>query len=165
MVNSSLRRRFLLGAVVLGFFCSWSGGSTVAAAGSSPAILSSSSSDVSEEKIGRQFPALLLKVKATNAKYGVSQEAAVKVGGGFDEGSHRVYGFLNALTGPHGEPVHYTRIGTCCGFKTPNSPFGGEGLLEVYEVTFEGGTQPLRLYFDWYDSEDLLIPVGLSAHE
>ena len=66
--------------------------------------------------------------------------------------------------GPAGQEVHYTRIGTCCTFKTPNSPFEGEGLLEVYEITYEGG-KPQRLYFNWYDSADLYIPKGLTARK
>jgi hypothetical protein len=59
--------------------------------------------------------------------------------------------------------IKYQRVGTCCPFKSPNSPFDGEALLEVYEITVPGGGQPKRLYFNWYDEGEVLIPVGLSA--
>ena len=69
---------------------------------------------------------------------------------------------MNALRGPAGESIKYDRIGTCCPFKSPISPFDGEALLEVYEVSISGGP-PKRLYFNWYDSGELFVPVGFSA--
>jgi hypothetical protein len=116
---------------------------------------------ISEEMIGRSFPALSLKKAATAPGYGTTQQSPIHIGGGFGNGSHRTYGYLNALRGPHGEAVHYDRIGTCCPFPSKASPFG-EGILEVYEVTYEGGA-PQRLYFDWYSSEEPLIVAGLTA--
>ena len=129
-----------------------------------PPTLSTTRSSVPEEAIGQQFGTMSLTVVATSSDYGYSQKTPVQVGGGFGDGGHNTYRYLNALLGPQGQPVHYTRIGTCCPFKTPNSPFEGEGILEVYEITYEGG-KPARLYFDWYDSGDLSIPVGLTARK
>lgn len=129
-----------------------------------PPTLSTSRSNVSEEAIGHQFGTTPLTAVATSADYGYSQKIPVQVGGGFGDGSRNTYRYLNALLGPTGQPVHYTRIGTCCPFKTPNSPFEGEGILEVYEITYDGG-KPARLYFDWYDSGDVSIPVGLTARK
>jgi hypothetical protein len=105
-----------------------------------------------------------LKTVAEDPNYGYSEKMPVPTGGGFGKGSENVYRYLNALLGPNSEPVRYERVGTCCSFKTKNSPFGDEGLLEVFEIRVDGG-QPKRLYFNWYDPGTLMIPVGLTARK
>ncbi len=127
-----------------------------------PQILSTTQSAISDEMIGSRYPPMSLNKAATDSKYGFSEKKPVMVQGGFGEGGHNVYRFLNALRGPKGEVVHYRRIGTCCEFKTKKSPFGGKELLEVYEVSYDG-FMPKRLYFNWYDDGEILIPVGFTA--
>jgi hypothetical protein len=128
-----------------------------------PGIKSGTRSAITDEMIGRQYPPMSLKRSATDPEYGVKERKPVMVQGGLGEGAHNVYRFLNALRGPHGEPVHYKRVGTCCEFKTKKSPFGdGKELLEIYEVAYEGGPSR-RLYFNWYDDGEILIPVGFTA--
>ena len=129
-----------------------------------PDVLSTTRSSVPEEAIGHQFGVASLSQSATDAAYGYSEKSPVLVGGGFENGGRNTYRFLNALLGPNGQIVHYDRVGTCCPFKTPNSPFEGEGILEIYQITFDGG-KPARLYFNWYDSGDVLIPKGLTARK
>jgi hypothetical protein len=130
-----------------------------------PRVLSRTDSPISDEMIGRRYGTMTLKKAATDPKYGFSERQPVVVSGGFGEGGHNVYRFLNTLRGLKGETVHYRRIGTCCEFNTKNSPFGdGKGLLEAYEVTVEGGT-PKKMYFNWYDSGEILIPMGFTAAE
>jgi len=129
-----------------------------------PAIESSTKNSITSEMIGRKHPPMKLDTFAKDPNYGYSEKMPVLTGGGFGKGSENVYRYLNALLGPNSEPVHYDRVGTCCSFKTANSPFGDTGLLEVFEIRVEGG-QSKRLYFNWYDSGTLMIPVGLSAHK
>ena len=128
-----------------------------------PQITSSSSGPISDMMIGSRYGQAELKASALGSSYGFSTEFPVGVGGGFSDGSKNTYRFLNALLGPKGQKVHYRRIGTCCEFETENSPFDGRGLLEVYEITYEGIEEPVRLYFNWYDAGKLLIPVGFKA--
>jgi hypothetical protein len=133
-----------------------------------PPIASSSrttinGASITDEMIGRTRGTMHLARVATDARYGYSESLPIKIGGGFGEGSNRTYQYLNSLRGPHGEAVTYTRVGTCCPFKTPNSPFGGEGILEVYAITYGSGDKPQRIYFDWYDESEPLVPFGLSA--
>jgi hypothetical protein len=85
------------------------------------------------------------------------------VGGGVGDGLDRTYKYLNALRGLKGEAIKYERVGTCCPFKSPKSPFDGEALLEVYGITVPGLEPPKQLYFNWYDEGALFVPVGLSA--
>jgi hypothetical protein len=151
-------------AILFGVACSAPQKKPAAPPAGQPQILSNTRSSISEEDIGHQFGVASLTEQAPDPAYARSEKSPVLVGGGFGEGSHNTYRFLNALLGPAGQQVHYTRIGTCCAFKSPNAPFGGEGLLEVYEISYEGG-KPERLYFDWYDSGHLYIPQGLSARK
>lgn len=119
---------------------------------------------ITDEMIGRRRGEMALTRTAGSDAYGWSQMMPVKVGGGFGEGANRTYQFLNTLRGPNGEDVHYDRAGTCCAFKSPKSPFeDGAALLEVYVISYKGVETPRRLYFNWYDDGEMMIPKGLTA--
>lgn len=70
--------------------------------------------------------------------------------------------FLRALAGPNGEKLSYKRLESCCPFPTKRSEIGA-GFLEVYEITWQGNSKPIVLYFNIYEKGKLLIPVGLTA--
>lgn len=94
--------------------------------------------------------------------YGYTEGNPVKVGGVLNsEGPLNERRFLNALAGPDGEMITYERLGSCCNFKTPNSPYG-VGLLDMYELRIEGHEEPVLIYINMYDAAPLQIPVGLS---
>jgi len=112
--------------------------------------------------MGARTPPMKLEKQAPSESYGYSEKDAIRIGGGFGK-SERIYGYLNALRGPEGQKVHYDRIGSCCEFDTPSSPFEGKGLLEVYEIDYEGLEAPRELYFNWYDESEPMIPAGLTA--
>lgn len=69
--------------------------------------------------------------------------------------------FLNALAGPKGEKITYTKTETCCPFPTKRNQVGA-GFLNVYEITWDGQTLPVKLYFNIYEKGALMVPVGLS---
>lgn len=69
--------------------------------------------------------------------------------------------FLNALAGPNGEHLVYNKVETCCPFSTKRSEMGG-GLLDVYQITWEGNKKPVRLYFNIYEKGKLMVPVGFT---
>jgi hypothetical protein len=94
--------------------------------------------------------------------YGFSPENPIHVGGG-PAGQHE---FLDALRGPDGQPVAWRRLGSCCEFETPNGVMG-YGLLDMYEVLYEGLERPVILYLDMYDAEAVYAPTGflLSSEE
>ncbi|HEV7486641.1 MAG TPA: hypothetical protein VGQ65_13265 [Thermoanaerobaculia bacterium] len=135
-----------------------------------PAVLASSSSNaggvvITDEMIGRQRGEMKLSRASTDPGYAFSERLPVLIGGGFGSGSDRTYKYLNSLRGPNGEAIKYDRVGTCCPFKSAKSPFGGEALLEVYQLTIPAVAAPKRIYFNWYDTADVFIPVGLSARQ
>lgn len=69
--------------------------------------------------------------------------------------------FLNALAGPNGEKITYTKIESCCPFPTKRVEIGA-GFLDIYELTWENQKQPVRLYLNIYERGYLLVPIGLS---
>ncbi len=69
--------------------------------------------------------------------------------------------FLNALAGPNGEQITYTKLENCCPFPTKNSEMGA-GFLDVYELRWEGQRNPVRLYLNIYEKGMLMVPVGLT---
>ncbi len=69
--------------------------------------------------------------------------------------------FLNALAGPNGEKITYKKIESCCPFPTKKSEMGA-GYLDIYELTWEGQTTPVKLYLNIYEKGVLMVPVGLS---
>ena len=69
--------------------------------------------------------------------------------------------FLNALAGPKGEKITYTKLESCCPFATKRSEMG-VGLLDVYEIKWEGQKNPVILYLNIYEKGYLMVPMGLS---
>jgi len=70
--------------------------------------------------------------------------------------------FLNALAGPKGEKITYTKLESCCPFPTKRSDTGA-GLLDVYQLRWEGQKNPVTLYLNIYEKGALMIPLGLTA--
>jgi hypothetical protein len=87
--------------------------------------------------------------------YGFSPDNPIHVGGG-PEGQRA---FLETLRGPEGQPLAWRRLGSCCEFETPNGLMG-LGLLDLYEVAYEGLEQPVILYLNMYDSGPVAAPAG-----
>ena len=68
--------------------------------------------------------------------------------------------FLNALAGPKGEKITFTKLESCCPFPTKRSEMG-VGLLDVYELKWEGQKSPVILYLNIYEKGILMVPFGL----
>lgn len=69
--------------------------------------------------------------------------------------------FLNALAGPKGEKITYTKLEDCCPFPTKTSDMGA-GFLNVYELSWKGLKKPIILYLNIYERGQLMVPLGLS---
>lgn len=69
--------------------------------------------------------------------------------------------FLQALAGPNGENIVFNKVETCCPFPTKRNPMG-VGLLDVYQVTWQGNPSPIRLYFNMFEKGVLMAPVGFT---
>jgi len=69
--------------------------------------------------------------------------------------------FLNALAGPKGQKISYSKLESCCPFPTKRTDLGA-GFLDVYELKWEGQKKPVKLYLNIYEKGILMVPVGLS---
>jgi hypothetical protein len=69
--------------------------------------------------------------------------------------------FLNALAGPNGEKLIFKKLESCCPFPSKRSGMGA-GLLDVYELKWEGQSKPLLIYMNIFEKGYLKVPVGLS---
>lgn len=108
-------------------------------------------------------PALLAQ-ENTVEEFGLSKDNPILVGGeDLRQGPTYERAYLNKLTGPGGEKVTYSRSGSCCEFETPNGILGG-GLLDMYEVSYEGLEEPVILYFNMYDPHpgEIKVPKGFK---
>ena len=69
--------------------------------------------------------------------------------------------FLKALAGPKGEKITFTKLESCCPFPTKRTDLGA-GLLDVYELKWDGQKKPVKLYLNIFEKGVLMVPVGLS---
>jgi hypothetical protein len=69
--------------------------------------------------------------------------------------------FFNALSGPNGQTITYSKLESCCPFPTKRSELGA-GFLDVYELKWKGQKKPVTLYLNIYEKGILMVPVGLS---
>jgi hypothetical protein len=135
------------------------------ACGTSKTISKKGAGDTRTKKVTMANPSAYLLTESSNDKsYAFTPDNPVKVGGvKQNEGPLNERRYLNALLGPLGEEITYNRVGSCCNFKTPNAMIGDMGLLDKYEVTWEGLEEPIYIYINMYDFGDLFIPVGMTA--
>ena len=97
-----------------------------------------------------------------DSKYGYDKDYPVNVFyKNSKEETNNQQRYLNALAGPNGEKITYTRLESCCPFPTKRSEMGA-GFLDVYEIKWEGQKKPILLYLNIYEKGIVMIPVGLT---
>jgi hypothetical protein len=98
---------------------------------------------------------------SSDRKYGYDKDYPVNI---FFENTRNVtinqQRFLNALAGPKGEKITYKKLESCCPFPTKRSEMG-VGLLDAYELKWEGQKSPITLYLNVYEKGILMVPFGL----
>lgn len=100
---------------------------------------------------------------ATDNNYGFDQDYPVNLGFGLlHQREANIEKFLNALQGPEGQKITFSQHSNCCPFPTDKSQLGS-GMLEVYQITWEGNSKPLEIYLNTYEKGEVLIPIGLTA--
>jgi hypothetical protein len=99
---------------------------------------------------------------STDKKYGYDKDYPINVffRNSRDENINQER-FLNALAGPKGEKITFTKIESCCPFPTKRSDMGA-GFLDVYEIKWTGQKTPVKLYLNIYEKGILMVPVGFT---
>jgi hypothetical protein len=95
-------------------------------------------------------------------KYGYDKDYPINIFyGGTKNETINPQRFLNALAGPNGEKITFTKLESCCPFPTKRSEMGA-GLLDVYELKWNGQRNPVTLYLNIYEKGVLMVPFGLT---
>ncbi len=116
-------------------------------------------------KRGELHPVVWLTKTSANRLYGFSSDHPVKVGNGPDGGTANERAYLELLRDAKGKPVHYEKIGTCCGYKSDNAP-KGLALLDRYQMIFtnaDGEQKTVYVYFSFYDYDEPQILFGFNT--
>jgi hypothetical protein len=89
--------------------------------------------------------------------YGLSPANPIRIGGGAEAVS-REERYMAALRGPGGVGLNYRRTGAML---APDQ----KTILDVYEVTYFGVVQPVRLYFDRTQADVLKAPKAWACNQ
>jgi hypothetical protein len=101
-----------------------------------------------------------IKLFSTDKKYGYDKDYPINIFYQTSISDINQERFLNALAGPKGEKITYTKLESCCPFPTKRSDMGA-GFLDVYELKWEGQKKPIILYLNIYEKGILMVPFGL----
>ena len=99
---------------------------------------------------------------AKDNKYGYNQDYPINIGFIHEKQEDiNIEYYFNGLEGQKGEKINYKKVDTCCPFPTQNSLMGA-GTIGIYEVTFEGSSKKITLYFNIFEKGEILCPKGFS---
>ena len=105
-----------------------------------------------------------IKLFSTDKKYGYDKDYPINIFFQTSKSEINHERFLNALAGPKGEKITYTKLESCCPFPTKRSEMGA-GFLDVYELKWEGQKKPVILYLNIYEKGILMVPFGLQLRD
>lgn len=106
--------------------------------------------------------AFIITEYSNDKKYGYNKDFPINLGFENEKLSEKnIAYFFNALAGPKGEKITYTRLEGCCPFPTKRNKMGA-GSLDLYEITLEGSSKKIQLYLNIYERGKIMCPVGLS---
>jgi hypothetical protein len=91
---------------------------------------------------------------SADASYGYTPENPIRVGGDAFGGPFRERIYLDNLRGPSFEVVAYERMG---------SKDFGNTILDLYELSYPGLSQPVLIYIDEYSYSEPTAPLGLKC--
>ena len=95
-------------------------------------------------------------------KYGYNEDYPVNLGFiAVQAAEINVKRYFGALSGPKGEKVSYIKVDSCCPFPSKKNDMGA-GILDIYEVTWEGLKKPLRIYINLYEKGKVVAPQGFG---
>lgn len=100
-----------------------------------------------------------------NKKYGYDQDYPINLGFmPIQTVEINVKRYFGALSGPNGEKLAYKKVDTCCPFPSKKNDMGA-GVLDIYEVTWEGLPEPKRIYINLYEKGKIVAPKGFGIRK
>ncbi|MCO6148687.1 2-dehydro-3-deoxyphosphooctonate aldolase [Flavobacterium sp. NRK1] len=102
---------------------------------------------------------------SSDKKYGYDQDYPVNLGFlPITIAEMNVKRFFGALSGPEGQQITYTKVDSCCPFPSKKNDMGA-GILDIYEVTWEGLATPKRIYINLYEKGKVIAPHGFGIRQ
>ena len=102
---------------------------------------------------------------STDKKYGYNQDYPVNLGFiPMPTAEINIKRYFGALTGPKGEKLTYKKVDSCCPFPTEKYDMGA-GLLDIYEVTWEGLNSPKKVYINLFEKGQIVAPQGFGLRK
>lgn len=72
--------------------------------------------------------------------------------------------FFGALSGPEGQKITYKKVDSCCPFPTKKYDMGA-GILDIYEVAWDGLSAPKRIYINLFEKGKVVAPNGFTIRQ
>lgn len=102
---------------------------------------------------------------STDAKYGFDQDYPVNLGFlPIQTAEINIKRYFGALSGPNGEALKYNKVDSCCPFPSKKNEMGA-GIIDIYEVTWEGLKTPHRVYINLYEKGKVMAPKGFGIRK
>jgi len=99
---------------------------------------------------------------AGDRKYGYDQDYPVNLGFlPIQTAEINVKRYFGALSGPKGEKLAYERVDSCCPFPSAKNEMGA-GIIDIYEVKWEGLKEPVRIHINLYEKGKVMAPAGFG---
>ncbi|MFD2909627.1 2-dehydro-3-deoxyphosphooctonate aldolase [Flavobacterium ardleyense] len=104
----------------------------------------------------------LITEYAKDGKYAFDADYPINIGSiSENQENLNVQYYFNGLEGPNGEKIIFNKVDTCCPFPSKNTAMGA-GTISIYEITLEGSTKKLTMYFNIYEKGQILCPKGFQ---
>jgi hypothetical protein len=112
-------------------------------------------------KLSKEKTFILTEV-SSDKKYGYDQDYPVNLGFlPINSAEINVKRFFGALAGDNGQKVTYEKVDSCCPFPSLKNEMGA-GIIDIYEVKWEGLKEPKRIYINLYEKGKVMAPQGFT---
>ena len=102
---------------------------------------------------------------SSDSKYGYDPDYPVNLGFlPIENADINIKRYFGALSGPNNEKINYLRVESCCPFPSERNSMGA-GLLDIYEVTWDGLAQPKLIYINLYERGKIMAPKGFGVRQ
>ena len=99
---------------------------------------------------------------ADDNKYGFNKDYPINIGFIHEkQETVNIQYYFNGLEGPNGEKINFQKVDTCCPFPSKNTTMGA-GTIGIYEVTFEGTSKKMTMYFNTFEKGKIVCPKGFQ---
>ena len=102
---------------------------------------------------------------SSNKKYGYDEDYPINLGFmPLPAAEINIKRYFGALSGPKGEKLTYKKVDSCCPFPSKKTEMGA-GILDIYEITWQGLKEPKRIYVNLYEKGKVMAPKDFGIRK